>query len=428
MPLMMDVFEEHLEEATWLWTQWERALVAPDYDLAETAELEARLLAHLGGLVEGGAPVAESLLRPELESEERARVCAVCFVLLAKAVPDDLRALVRGAGPQQQAAVRRALELCGQERLDAVLSPLLAVEDAEVKATALEALVFRSDVQDSVLSSFLLSEDARVRIAALRGLRELPRLEPRNPLPQALSSAHPGIRDAAIELGLTLGAREAWDACRKAVEAGDKHAREPMVLWALGCEEAELGLLTALLRVPERRTEALWALGFSGRVSAAEACLEWMGEKDTEVARLAGEAFCAISGLRLEGANVLLPEEAPEEPIPLEQEDLGADLVPRPEDDLPRPAAESVARWWHEARGRFTRGTRYLMGHPFNADVLLAALERGPMRRRHVMARELALRSRRTLSIPTRALTGRQRAALVRVKAEAPHFNRPGWR
>ncbi|RKG99958.1 TIGR02270 family protein [Corallococcus sp. CA053C] len=428
MPLMTDVFEEHLDEASWLWTRWERALMAPDYDLAETAELEERLLAHLDGLVEGGAPVAESLLRPALESEERSRVCAAAFVLLAEAAPEDIHAWVRGAGPGQRAAVQRALELCGQEQLGAVLSPLLASGDAQVQATVLEALVFRGAVQDSMLSDLLSNEDARVRIAALRGLRELPRSAPPKLLSHALASAHPGIRDAAIELGLALGAHEAWEACRKALETGDAHAREPMVLWALGCEEAELGRLIAMLRRPERRTQALWALGFSGRAAAAEACLEWMGDEDRDVARLAGEAFSAISGLRLEGVYALPPEEPPEEPLPLEQEDLDADLVHRPEDDLPWPAAEPVARWWHEAKGNFAPGTRYLMGHPFQAEALIAALEQGPMRRRHVLARELALRSRRTLFVPTRALTGRQRVALARVKAAAPHFRRPAWR
>jgi len=67
--MMLDVLEEHLSEAAFLWTQWERALVAPDYTLDETAELEERLLAHLDGLVTAGRPAIE-LLAPKVREGE----------------------------------------------------------------------------------------------------------------------------------------------------------------------------------------------------------------------------------------------------------------------------------------------------------------------------------------------------------------------
>jgi len=38
--VLLDILEEHLDEATFHWEQWERALVAPDFTLAETAERE----------------------------------------------------------------------------------------------------------------------------------------------------------------------------------------------------------------------------------------------------------------------------------------------------------------------------------------------------------------------------------------------------
>lgn len=428
MRYMKDVFEEHLDEATWLWGRWEQALLAPDHDLSELAELEVRLLAHLEGLAEGGEEVAEALLHPGLDSEEDWRASAVAYALLVKAVPEGVLALVRGASLAQRPAVRRALELCNQSRLGNVLQPLLSSDDLDVTATALEVLVARNDIEDSRLVPFLTSDDSRVRIAAMKGIRNLSDSTPRKALTHALVSAHPDIRDAAIEWGLAMGVRDAWAACQKAVEKGDDHAREPMILWALGSEETELALLLSLLHVPERRMEALWALGFSGRLAAADACLEWMEDSNLKVARLAGEAFCAISGLRLEGTYVALPKEALEEPIPLNQEDLDADLVPRPEDELPVPDVEAVARWWHATRANLDGRTRYLRGHPFQAGVLLAALEQGPLRRRHVLARALDLRTRRRLFVPTRAWTRIQYTALTQAKAAALPLGRLEWR
>jgi uncharacterized protein (TIGR02270 family) len=411
---MMDICEEHLDESSYLWTQWERALVAPDYDLSDTAELEERLLAHLDGLVEGGNPVAETLLRPALEAEEETRVASAAFALVANAGKEECQALLRDASPERRTSIQRALELCMGRELGASLLPLLKADDPALVATALEVLMVRQEVPDTMLADLLAHENARVRTAALKGLRALPRNSPRNMLSQALASPVSALRDAAIEAGLVAGVRDAWTVCRMAIEAHDEHGREPMVLWAMGCEEKDVELLVDLLQEPRLRANALWALGFSGWAAAADACLAWLA--DDAVARLAGEAFSAITGLRLEDSYVLPEQEPPEEPIPLEQEDLDADLVPRPEDALPRPNPEAITEWWRGARGRFERRTRYLMGHPFQGEVLLAALERGSMRRRHVHARELAIRSRGTCHISTRLLTRQQRAGLDRAQ------------
>jgi uncharacterized protein (TIGR02270 family) len=418
-PALMDVVEEHLDEATWLWTQWERALVAPDHDLADTAEVEERLLAHVDGLTEGGAAVADALLWPALESDEPARVCVAALALLNSGLPaQQVRALLQSVGPVQRSAVQRAMEVCEDARLSEALLPLLESKDAELQATALEVLVSRGEAPDAVPGRFLSHEDARLQVAALRALQSPLRTGLYGPLLAALASKHPGVREAAIEAGLRTGVREAWATCR--VAAMESRGREPLVLWALGGREEDMTLLIELLRVPERRADALWALGFSGWVSAVEACLEWMA--DRKVARLAGESFSSMTGLRLEGHLILPEEEPPEEPVPLEQEDLDADLVPRPEDDLPRPDAAAVTSWWRQASQDFKRGTRYLMGYTLQGEVLLTALERGPMRRRHVWARELAIRSRGACQIATRALTRRQRAGLEQaMRRGGPH-------
>jgi uncharacterized protein (TIGR02270 family) len=418
---MMDVCEEHLDEASYLWTQWEGALVAPDYDLSDTAELEERLLAHLDGLIEGGNPVTEALLQPSLKSEEATRVSSAAFALLASAGKEERQAMLRDASPDQRISIQRALELREDRDLGEALLPLLKADNTDLVATVLEVLVARQEAPDTMLADFLTHDNAHVRTAALKGLRALPRSSPRNMLSQALNSSLPALRDAAIEAGLAAGVRDAWTVCRKAIEARDAHGREPMVLWAMGCGEDDVELLVELLQEPRLRPDALWALGFSGRVAAADACLPWMA--DDTVARLAGEAFGAITGLLLEGQYVLPEREPPEEPISLEQEDLDADLVPRPEDALARPYPETIAGWWKEARGRFERGTRYLMGHPFQGEALMAALERGSMRRRHVHARELAIRSRRTCHVPARAFIRQQRAGLDRAKAASTHIS-----
>ncbi|WP_434345608.1 TIGR02270 family protein [Myxococcus virescens] len=412
--LLVDVLEEHLDEAEFRWLHWKRALEAPDFTLDEAATREERLLAHLEGLEDTDA--LDTVVRPAFDSEEAPRISAAAYALLGLGEVDEALVRLRGAEAPARAAILRALEVSEAPRLGARLLELLTLEDTALQAGVLEALAFRQEAPAEVLARFLTHEEPRARIAALRGALPLPEDAVRRHLPALLDSAHAGIRAAAMEAGLASGVRLAWEACRKEVQVPGAHAREAMVLLALGGDEAEAALLVDLLESAELRAHALWALGFSGRVAAMESCVRYLAVP--EVARLAGEAFSAMTGLRLEGAFALPPGETPEgAPAPLEEEEsLDADLAPRPEDDLPWPDVAAVKHWWVQNQARFVKGTRYLQGQPFTGPVLVEALESSPMRRRHVLARELVIRTRGQHRIPTRAFTHRQREALAQAR------------
>lgn len=416
--LLMDVCEEHLDEASFLWMQWNRALVAPDHNLQDAARLEERLLAHLDRLVVGGEPVARELLLPALDSEDPPRISAALWVLLAEPgrvklaeVVERVRAAAPG-GPR--AALQRALELSQRPEVGEALLPLVKSKDEPLQAWAIEVLAARGQLPRGVEVELLGHPDARVVETVLRGMPLLPRDVASREIPRLLADARPGVREAAILAGMLSGVRAAWDACRKAVEARTKEDPTLLVLLALSGDERDLTRLLECTGVDAMRGDCLWALGFSGRMEAAEACLEHMESKP--VAALAGEAFRAIAGLKLEGDYVRKVEE--EEPLPPLKEDLTRDLEPRPEDALPVPAPEAVATWWKEARKDFTRGTRYLNGCAFSVEGLLEELEWGSMRRRHVLALELALRSQETCQLQTRAFTRRQYDGLAQAREQ----------
>ncbi|ATB45251.1 TIGR02270 family protein [Corallococcus macrosporus] len=415
--LLVDVLEEHLDEAEFRWLQWERALDAADFSLVETARLEELLLAHLDGLVVGASTAAESVLRPAFESEDAFRISAATFSLLCLGEVDEVLLRLREAEPGARAAIRRAMELNEAPGLGARLLDLLKLEDTALQAEVLEALAFRQEAPPEVLAHFFTHGEQRARIAALRAALSLPEGAARRLLPRLLDSPRPGIRAAAMGVGLASGVRQAWETCRIAVRVRGAHSLDVMVLLAMGASEADIPLLLALLDDEALRPHAFWALGFSGRVAAMEACLEYL--EVPGAAQLAGEAFSAMTGLRLEGPYALPPGERPEgaPPPPEFQEDLDADLVPKPEDDLPWPNMATVRGWWDKEKKRFLKGTRYLLGSPFSGSVLVEALETSPMRRRHVLARELAMRSQGTLTVRARAFTHVQRAELAKARA-----------
>ena len=412
--VLLGVLEEYLDEAAFRWVQWERALVAPDFTLAETAEREERLLAYLEGLEDADA--LDSVVRPAFDSEEAPRIAAAAHALLALGEVDEVLVRLRGAEAPARAAMLRALEVSEAPGLGARLLEALKLQDEALQAGVLEVLSFRQEAPAEVLARFFTHDEPRARVAALRGALPLPEDMARRHLPALLDSAHPGIHAAALEAGLASGARLAWEACRKAVQLPGAPARDARVLLALGGDEAEASLLVDALKSAELRADALWALGFCGRVAAMEACMKYL--EVPQVARLAAEAFSAMTGLRMEGTYALPPGERPEgaPPPPEEQESLDADLVPGPEEELPWPHVAAVKDWWAQNQTRFANGTRYLLGQPFSGPVLLEALESCPMRRRHVLARELAIRTRGQHVIPTRAFTHRQREALTQAR------------
>lgn len=420
--LRWDVYEEHLDEAAFRWSQWEKALDAPDYTLAEVAELEELLAAHLDGLVLGGTRVARRLLEPALASDEPERVVAAALALLGGEEPPGPSAVLAAlplAAPAMLPAFRRALELALPSAIPAEFTSLLKKEEAapELLALVFDTLSAQGLVTLPLCSPFFSHPEPQVAAAALRAAGGYAAVNARLPLDpgvvqRALESPEPVLRDAAIVAGLLGGHRRAWTACQAVAASPSPDGRLPRLLLALGGDERDTARLVELLSHEAPRPEVLWALGFTGSIAAAEACLEWM--RQAPVAALAGEAFSAITGLRIEGPY------ATERQEPEAEESLDANLVPGPEAALPLPQADAVAEWWREARTRMDARKRYLAGQPWTPQGLLDALASAPMRRRHVLALDLELRSRGSLRVPTRAFAARQRAAWEQARSATP--------
>jgi uncharacterized protein (TIGR02270 family) len=416
LPLLWDIYEEYLDEAEFLWTQWERMLISPDDRLHEVDQSEERLFAHLDGLVLGGAPVVERLLIPALEANEPARISVAAFALTSGGSPaasEALRTGLKEEAPISLAAIHRALELLDREELPAWIPSLLDAPSPALRLLAIELLGPHGAVPPQVLSESLTHEEPRVVSAALRAMtRSRTGLE-RVSLGRMLASPIPEVRDAAIMAGLVRGHRASWNTCLATMD--EPNGKLSRLLVAMGADEHEFGKLLALLEPPKLRQDVLWALGFSGRVSAADACVALM--EDASSAALATEAFCAITGLCLDEGLVAERAEPPEEPVLLEEENLDATLEPSAEDALPLPDAPAVARWWKEARPRFDARQRYLGGRVMGTEVLLEALESAPMRRRHALSLEVMIRSRGEVRLPTRLFARQQMNALRTLRA-----------
>jgi len=393
-PPWWDIAEEHLSEAAFLWSKWEQALASPGFTLAESAEREERLRAHLDGLVLGGAVVAARLLKPALAEEDPFLVAAASCALLDGGQSLDLLLAETGQrSAEQWAGVQRALEFCDQEGLPTQLLAALSRSASPAQVCILGALGARGVDSGPEVEKLLSSDEPVLVSKALKAVRSLSSSALRERVRHLLGSPLPGIRAAALETGVALGLRAAWSACQQLASADDSAGRRARVLLSMGGEAPDIRTLLALLGVPALRLDVLWALGFSGRVAAADACVELLGDPDSRVARLAAESFCAITGLVLEGQYLRdEPRDVADELVPLEEENLDEPVVLRAEDELLLAEPDAVRAWWKEARRGFEPEGRYLHGKPARLDQFLEVLRDGSMRQRHVLALELFIR------------------------------------
>ena len=392
--ILWDVMEEHLEEAGFLWTQWESALDAPDYTQDElTAREEQRLVAHLDALALGDAAVAEELLLPALELDEAETSVAAALVLMAgehgAAVLDTL-----GAAEELTPGVwglRRALELSAMDRVEQGLRSLATGDKSPLAtAQALEALAFHGAHAGPLPASLLGIEEPPVMRSLLRAARVAPGDPPVALVERGLASEEAPLRDVALETGVLLGLEAAWARCTSLARQGAPGCRTAMGLTAALGGQAGREIVEPALEIDESRLDALWALGFCGSLEAAEVCVDALVGADDRVAAAAAEALSAITGLDLQTSGLV---RAPEPRDSDDDDEGGLVLATAPEENLLVPDVNGVCAWWDQHRSDLAPDARQIMGRPPGLAALAQSLDLAPMWRRHTLALELSARA-----------------------------------
>lgn len=331
------------------------------------------------------AAVAEDALEPEPEPEPDPRIEGLALALALSSHPqlgDQLRSRLAKA---EGASLALLLQACA----DRGLHPGPAVERG------------------------LVHDDPQVQAAALRAAAYGERSKLLAAVESRLQHRSPSVRAAALDTAMQWGSRAAWELALLGYKAPDAAA---VRLW-IAClgDDRHVEAMVPLLDAEPLRHDVLWALGFSGRVPAVEACLPWLDADDELTRRLAGEAIAAIVGLDLEDETLweqAQPEPAPgdEDEPPLE-EDLDDDLAERPEGDLPLPIAAAIRERWAQLRSAFEAGRRYLLGKPVEREGPGWALPLLSCRRVDVVAREVVARTQGVGRWPGRAPSARHQQA-----------------
>lgn len=416
---LWDLVEESLDESAFLWKRWEAELTSLTRSLDDVwSWSEDRLQGAFDGVRVSGAQIMRTL-EPALAGDDLQRVSVAAHLLAARSPPQARNILASAVGAATGArlsAMVRGIEVADLDSSFAPVTTVLSNGDPERAAALCRLKAFRRASPARELSVAFESKAPELQAAALRAARYAPDETFIRYAASGLKSDSPAVRRAALESGIYRRWPSAWDlALQLTRERSPDSGPMLPLLAALGSAD-EQQLVIASLRVPALQTQGLFALGYIGTPEAAEICLA--GMRDAKLARMAGEAYCAITGAALERDGLAAPEPAEgASPPPLESDSLDADLVPAAHDLWPLPNADAVRAHWANIRSGYASGVRHLGGKPISPNVLAEAIETGSMLRRPGLILETTIRTAGRYDVEPRAFAQVQRRMMAGSRA-----------
>ena len=434
--VLWSVLEEHFEDAQYLFLRWEAGLDSSEDNLRSLAAgPELRFAAHVRGLVHGGMPVVERLLFPAIRAEgaeeafdERAQRATAALAILSQPSGGTERLIAAASeeiAPESAEHLHRAMQLWDTPAADAALYAASLRTREESWPAWLRTFAIRGQAADDKMVNTCLRGERDAILAGLRvvpGMRATAGERVHDVLAYFLSHEDAELRVAALRASLELGSHRAWAMCREWARSPAAPAGVFELIGMVGNAEDHAGLVQQV--VDGHLSEArVWALGLSGRPHAAHLCMQLLEHADDRIARLAFEAFCAITGLPGDNPKVAEVEPRPgvrdlaepdgdfakaeAERDAAVEADLaeGRDVVVR---SLPKAKPDAVKAWWAEASSYFDPKQRYFLGRVATQEVMRAIYVDGPSRRRHSLAYELTLRTRSHIQASSRAFARRQ--------------------
>jgi uncharacterized protein (TIGR02270 family) len=414
-PPIPAVVQQHADEAAHLRVTRSVLVRAPHVDMLRLRRLDDRMAAHLDGLSVSGS-LARELCEAALASPGVGELfVATSMALDAKdpAVVDRLVALAESV-PEAQAGLVSAFGWVSASSLRGVIKSLLDSASAFQRQVALAACAMHHADPGAALFAALDDDNRALRARALRTAGEIG-------CDKAIPACLAAIQDDDPECAF-------WAAC-SSVLLGNRGTAIDLLMntgLAPGCHRARafrlalqamsLGAAHASLRELAKHPEQMrWLIQGSG-IAGDAVYVPWLIKNmtDDKIARLAGGAFSAITGVDLGQSD--LEGNPPEnfEPGPNDDpDDSNVDMDP--DDGLAWPDVAKIEQWWAANSSRFTPGARYFMGAPVTREHCIGVLKNGYQRQRILAAHHLCLLDPGTPLFNTSAPAWRQQRLLAKM-------------
>jgi uncharacterized protein (TIGR02270 family) len=415
-PLIDSVVQQHADGAASLRTARSVLVAAPHVTLRQLAVLDQRLAAHLDGLAVAGERAwhfcDEALAAPTKGDVFAAGVRALDERAQSRL---DRLFLVAEAVPETRAGLASALGWVAPEQLRGIVVSLLGSDDALRRLIGVAACSMHRVDPGIAAARRRPDPSPEVQARVLRTTGEL-----------GLQNLVTTCAAAATDTDPLCGFWGAW----AATILGDR-GRPLQVLAQTAATDGPHRIRAFVLALQAMNTSAAhqwlkrlaidpkqvrWLIHGSGIVGTP-VYVPWLIQqmRDDALARIAGEAFVTITGIDL--ADNKLDRPQPEGVRSGPSDDPDDDNVDMdPDDGLPWPDADKIAKWWEANSGRFQSEERYFIGAAASRRHCIDVLKNGSQRQRILAAHYLCLLDPGTPLFNTSAPAWRQQRLLADMK------------
>ncbi len=391
-----DIYEQFVEQASFLWVLRSIAVEDPHYDVESLLELEQRIEAQLDGLM-SSVEVAWEICLQALEHEEPGEVFTSAVIAFRSHDSVKIQKAIE-AGLSSDETAKGLISAMGW--LPGILvhpwiKKFFSSKDLDHKYLALAACSVRRENPGEYLNNILDRDDCKnhrkLYARALRLIGELRRLDLMPYLNEALSSEHKDIRFWSNWSAILLGNRAAVKNLESFIfEQGTHQINAIDIAFRVLPVEQARNWVSRLAGDKEQKRAVIKSTGILGDPHA----VNWLISKMSEPleARLAGEAFTLITGIDLEENELvadIIPVVSPQPNDDVDDEDVSLD----DDENLPWPNQEKITSLWMSLGSGFISGQRYFMGKSISENSLNRIIINGYQRQRHAAAMELALTS-----------------------------------
>jgi len=391
--------DQHREAALSLVSRRAKAVEEWHYSLSDIVGLDDQLDGHRFALLDAGVAAFDATTPAEIDDEE---VFLIAVLSAAEESDAACQKLVDDvwSNAGQRLFVVNALAWLDWEFVAGVVKKLLHSEESKLRVIGLSVSRLHGRRPSPDLGQLSESGTSSMQADCLRVIGDLSVLELFPSVPPLLSHSDLAVRIAASEAivlrhrasSLESHNTAAVECLMEAVYSGasDSLSAARMLMSTLDVTAAceiiqQLGGDEASARL------AVQCAGWLGIPDSVPWLLQMMSQP--AFARVAGESFYRITGLRLdqrpyEGDWPDGFEAGPNDDPEDENVEMDED------ENLPWPEVGPIAEWWEQNRSRFKSNVRYLLGFELdNEEWLRKVLVLGRQRERATAALELAIRN-----------------------------------
>lgn len=389
-----EVFEQHVDNASFIWMLRSIAVDQPHYKPHDIYELEQRIESQLDGLMTS-IEQAWSLCVNALESGDAGEVFTSSIVAFRSHDITKIQKIVELglANEQTITGLVSSLGWLPGHLVHSWIKKFFTSKDINHKFLAVAACSIRRENPDELLNRIFeradCKDDLRLYARSLRLVGELRRLDLMPFLDDAITSEDENVRFWALWSSVLLGNRDVVKLLEPYVFTPGPHQNRALnlVFRVLPLEHARAWIST-LAKSGDQSRAVVQATGILGDPHAVNWLIDTM--KDESLARLAGEAFSVITGIDLEEQQLV--DESMKKVIANDDDDLGEEVVSLDEDEnLPMPDYEKVKRFWMNYGRNFIAGQRYFLGKTISPEYIKSRLQMVTQRQLKASAYELAL-------------------------------------